>query len=82
MIFVFRNLREHDISNKRNNTLLSQLSETYFYNRTRTDQPVDSLSQYTMRTTCWATRYATHYATRSALSHKQYPILSQIMAAK
>ena len=44
MIFVFRNLREHDISNKQNNTLLSQLSQTYFYNRTRTDRSIEPLS--------------------------------------
>ena len=51
MIFVFRNLREHDISNKPNNTLLSQLSETYFYNRTRdpTDPILDTASHRTGR---------------------------------
>ena len=31
MIFLLQNLLEHDISNKGNNTLLSQLSKTYFF---------------------------------------------------
>ena len=44
MIFVFQNLLAHDISKEGNNTLLSQLSQTYFYHRTRTDQPIEPLS--------------------------------------
>ena len=52
MIFVFQNLLEHDISKEGNNTPLSQLSQTYFYKRIRTDQTIESLSQHTKTTTC------------------------------